>query len=154
MWDRHSETPQYSDRDAFNRARLSFPKRKNVLSQVIVQLLKFLPYVSWYLILSTACQIKEIITDQPCGKTEEGKFTLDSLPSQHSCRWFHGRHAIAMFYAKICLVGMVQRHISEPRHYTDTEHRELFQLFLQVPPDESLHPFSSHRPFGFYHNSS
>lgn len=154
MWDRHSETLQYSDRGAFNRARLSFPERKNVFSQIIVQLLKFLPYVSWYLILSTACQIKEITTDQPCGKTEEGKFTLDSLPSQHPRRWFHGRHAIAMFYAKICLVGTVQLHISEPWLYTDTEHCELFQLFLQVHPDDSLHPFTSHRPFGFYHSSS
>lgn len=155
MWDRHSETLQYSNCVAFNRARLSFPKRKkNVLSQIIVQLLKFLLYISWYLILSTACQIKEITTDQPCGKTEEGKFTLDFPPSQHPRRWFHGSHAIAMFYAKIRLVGMVQFHTSVPLDYTGTEHCEPFQLFPQVHPDESLHPFSSQRPFGFYHNSS
>lgn len=49
MWDRHSETLQYSDCDAFNRARLSFPKRKNVLSSTLkISSIYFLIFDSFY----------------------------------------------------------------------------------------------------------
>lgn len=58
-----------------------------------------------------------------------------------------------MFSAKIYLVHMMQFLTWIYYGIIQTEHSKLFQLFLQVNPDEN-HSFSSQRSFEFYYNSS